>query len=177
MDRLYQANVSVTAPPRVGVIGLPRDGGIGIPETIPGAWWFHMITEEIRAVITGALITPDSANLGQLFGAVNALIAAGLGGLVTVVSGMPGKVQINSTPPFMLQWFMHGNSADDETVTFPYAFATACRGVIPVIIGANASSSVNVQASAFTTTSFSLHAQAQERPSNVTGTLCIAFGN
>lgn len=177
MDRFYEANVSGSAPPHVGTLGYPRDGGIGIPETIPGAFHFHMITEELRNVVVAGGASPDSTNLSQVINAINALIATGLGGLITVISGTPGKVQINSSPPFMLQWFMHGNTADDETVTFPYTFATACRGVIPVIVGANASSSVNVQASAFTTTSFSLHAQAQERPANVTGTLCIAFGN
>lgn len=177
MDRFYEGNVSGSPPPVVGSVGYPRDGGVGVPETIPGAWWFNMITEEIRTVVTYASLAPDAANVTQLLTAVIAIINSIVTPLITVVSGTPGKIQINTSPPLMLQWFMHSNSADDETVTFPYTFATACRGVIPVIVGANSSSNVNVQTNTYTTTSCGLHAQAQERSPNVTGTLLIAFGN
>lgn len=177
MDRIYEANVSGSPTPFAGVVGRPRDGGIGVPETIPGAYWFDMITEELRAVVVAGSITPDGHTLTQVLAAINALIATGLGGLITVVSNVPGRVTLNTSTPFTLQWFLHNNASDDETVTFPYTFATMCRGVIPVIKGANASSSVNVQTTNYTATTFDLHAELQERAPNVAGVLCIAFGN
>ena len=52
--------------------------GSGIPATQPGEWWFHMISEEIRQVISDAGLTPDHTNLTQLSAAISALITAGV---------------------------------------------------------------------------------------------------
>lgn len=51
-----------------------------IPATVPGPFWFHMITEEIRNVIIGAGLDPDVAELDQLYEAITTLIAASIPG-------------------------------------------------------------------------------------------------
>jgi len=77
MDRFYSANVSGTAPtpPAAGAVGYPRPGnpGTGAPATKPGPYWFHMVTEEIRKVITDAGMVPDHLNVAQLSQAIQAL--------------------------------------------------------------------------------------------------------
>lgn len=54
--------------------------GGGVAATQPGPWWFHMMTEEMRKVITDAGLTPDHTDLTQLSAAIQALVAAGAGG-------------------------------------------------------------------------------------------------
>lgn len=80
MDRAYAAAAvgSPPATPGSPSTGYPSAGnpGGGIPATKPGAYWFHMITEELRAVIVGAGLTPDYAVLTQLRDAINALVTA-----------------------------------------------------------------------------------------------------
>lgn len=51
---------------------------LGVPATQPGPWWFHMITEEMRKVITDAGLTPDHTDLTQLSAAIQAMIIASL---------------------------------------------------------------------------------------------------
>ncbi len=51
---------------------------LGVPATQPGPWWFHMITEEMRKVITDAGLTPDHTDLTQLSAAIQAMITASL---------------------------------------------------------------------------------------------------
>jgi hypothetical protein len=48
--------------------------GNGGPVTVPGPYWYHMVTEEIRNAIAGAGITPDSADLNQLHDALAAVL-------------------------------------------------------------------------------------------------------
>jgi hypothetical protein len=50
---------------------------LGVPATQPGPWWFHMITEEMRKVITDAGLTPDHTDLTQLSAAIQAMIING----------------------------------------------------------------------------------------------------
>lgn len=51
---------------------------LGVPATVPGPYWFHMISEEMRKVIIEAGLTPDHENLTQLHEAIQILIAAGI---------------------------------------------------------------------------------------------------
>lgn len=69
MDRVWLLNASSTPPaqPPSLEIGYPVDSG---PATIPGAWWHHSITEELRNCITTAGLVPASGNLTQLAQAV-----------------------------------------------------------------------------------------------------------
>ncbi len=56
------------------------DPGLGVPATIPPAYWFNMVQKEILKVITDAGLTPSKADDTQLSAAISALIAAGGGG-------------------------------------------------------------------------------------------------
>lgn len=69
MDRAYESNqgAAAPAPPNPPILGYPSETA---PATVPGAWWFHMITEELRAAIIAAGIVPDGTKVNQLAGAM-----------------------------------------------------------------------------------------------------------
>jgi hypothetical protein len=82
MDRYNRGAGSASAPSAPAAADNPyfTEGNptLGVPATQPGPWWFHMITEELRAVIVAAGLTPDHEDLDQLSEAIQALIEAGL---------------------------------------------------------------------------------------------------
>lgn len=77
MDRVYESGTAVAAPvaPATPSTGYPTKGNPtgGVPATQPGEYWYHMITEELRKVLTDQGITPDHANLSQLSQAINGI--------------------------------------------------------------------------------------------------------
>lgn len=78
MDRHWDANGAAGAPAApVNVLGpnVYPQGGFAPSE--PGPWWYHMITEEIRKVITDAAMTPDRSDPTQLSAAIQRMIAGG----------------------------------------------------------------------------------------------------
>lgn len=81
MDRAFSSGASGTPPSAPGSpsTGYATSGnpGTGTPATKPGAYWYHMVTEELRALIVAAGLTPDHTNTSQIAQAVQALIAAG----------------------------------------------------------------------------------------------------
>lgn len=82
MDRAYEANPASAAPtpPNPPQLGYPTEGGT---PTVPGAWWFYMITEELRAALVAGGITPDATKVNQLASAVQAMIGAAQQGYAT----------------------------------------------------------------------------------------------
>lgn len=74
MDRVWGANASQTPPdiPADAPLGYPTDGSAsgGLLATVPKAFWYHMIAEEIRAAIVGFGVTPDRSDLSQLSKAI-----------------------------------------------------------------------------------------------------------
>jgi hypothetical protein len=76
MDRAWKSGASGSAPSAPGSfsVGFPSTGNplTSTPATKPGAWWFHMIMEELLAVVADAGITPDATNLTQLRDALRA---------------------------------------------------------------------------------------------------------
>lgn len=83
MDRAFGANVS-GAPPAVpgGIaLGYPRAGdpGTATQATKPSPYWYYMITEELRGLITAAGLVPDHTNLNQVTQAVLTLVAQATG--------------------------------------------------------------------------------------------------
>lgn len=95
MDRVFESGAvgsppSAPASPSTGytTAGNPSTA---TPATKPGPYWFHQITEELRAVIVGAGLTPSHTNLEQLKEAINTLINAGKG------LGSSGIVLLNAT--------------------------------------------------------------------------------
>ena len=75
MDRYFESGASATPPsaPVLGSTGYPTDGNLATstPPTTPGAWWFYMVTEELRAVIAAGGQAPNP-NALQLLAALDA---------------------------------------------------------------------------------------------------------
>lgn len=78
-NRKWESGASVNPPaaPAAPSSGHPTDGDplASVPPTVPGAYWFYQLGEELRAILTAAGITPDKANLTQL---LTALRSAGV---------------------------------------------------------------------------------------------------
>jgi len=74
VDRVYERNTSDSAPqpPADPSVGYPTGGNPaqGVPATIPGPYWYHMITESLRRVVVEAGLMPDHEDLDQLLGAI-----------------------------------------------------------------------------------------------------------
>lgn len=75
MDRYWKENAVTNAPavPDSNAGGFPADGvpSAGVEGTVPGAWWYHSITEEIRNAILKLGGTPDWTKTDQLGDAIN----------------------------------------------------------------------------------------------------------
>ncbi len=88
MDHVWALNASSTPPTLPGSleIGYPTDtGGVG---TTPGAWWYYMITEELRNTITVAGLTPTAGVVTQLSAAIVAIAQSAVG----VANRLPARV-------------------------------------------------------------------------------------
>ena len=63
MRRAYKANAAGGAPSAIEAssVGYPSEGDLsaGVDATVPGPYWFHMITEAVVTVIEQAELTPD----------------------------------------------------------------------------------------------------------------------
>ena len=96
MDREYQSGAASAAPARPAGVssGYPTNGDPAtlVDPTVPGAWWHHMITEELLATIAGGGLTPDGETLTQVRDAMiaiaNARAAAAVGALT--IPSAPG---------------------------------------------------------------------------------------
>lgn len=79
MDRVFTSGASATppSPPASPSSGYATAGNPGVPTapTEPGPWWFHMMTEEVRAVIVAAGLTPNHEDVTQLSQAILAMFA------------------------------------------------------------------------------------------------------
>lgn len=79
MDRIYASGAAGSAPsaPASPSSGYPTAGnpGTGTPATKPGPYWYHMIMEELMAIITAGGITPAPGTLNQVKQALDALYA------------------------------------------------------------------------------------------------------
>lgn len=81
MDRIFASGAAGSPPsyPASPSIGYPQPGNpsLAVQATKPSPWWFYMVTEEIRKVITDAGLTPDGTSTTQLSAAIQTLIANG----------------------------------------------------------------------------------------------------
>ena len=81
MDRVFESGAAAAPPgqPASPSTGYPTAGNpqTAVPATKPGPWWYHMITEELRAVIAAAGITPSHTDVSQLSTAIRRLIDGG----------------------------------------------------------------------------------------------------
>lgn len=74
MDRAYLSGAAGIPPiaPVAPSIGFPQGAnpGLGVPATKPGPWWYHMITEELHAIIAASGLAPDQTNVNQVLAAL-----------------------------------------------------------------------------------------------------------
>ncbi len=79
-NRSWSSGASASPPsaPASPSVGYPTAGDpqTATPATKGGAFWFHQIGEELRAVLTAAGITPSTANNAQLLEAIQRMIDA-----------------------------------------------------------------------------------------------------
>ena len=103
MREAYRSGAVSDAPPSSGAssVGFPND------DTVPGAYWYHSVSQEIINVILRANLTPDGADLTQLRQAVDALITAGVAGVT-----IPPGITLATTPEHL-----QANPPSDEAAT------------------------------------------------------------
>ncbi|MHB1053464.1 MAG: gp53-like domain-containing protein [Thiobacillus sp.] len=81
MDRVFESGAAAAPPgqPATPSTGYPTAGNpqTAVPATKPGPWWYHMVTEELRAVVAAAGIIPTHTDVGQLSTAIRRLIDGG----------------------------------------------------------------------------------------------------
>lgn len=86
VDRVYERNAAQGAPqpPQAPSAGYPTDGNPaqGVAATIPGAYWYHMITESLRQIVVAAGLEPDHLELGRLAAAVRLAATTEKAGIV-----------------------------------------------------------------------------------------------
>lgn len=159
MDRAFESGAVALAPtaPVTPSIGYPTGGNPvgGIPPTKPGDYWFHMVTEELRAIVAAAGLTPDRLVLNQVLQALPLALASR--------PEMARSLAANGYHRFpgglILQWGNLTSSASaDSGATFPIAFPSNCfcrvatvrqgTGAVNALacIGAHNNSSMNLSA-------------------------------
>ena len=78
MRRRYKANAAASPPSASDLTsdGYPSEGdsSSGIQATVPGPYWFHLVTEAIVSVVEHATLVPDDAAT-QFLDALKALLA------------------------------------------------------------------------------------------------------
>lgn len=114
MDRHLEAAYSASPPSAPAASpGYPTNGNpqTATPATEPGEWWFHMLTEEIRNVITGAGLTPDHTVLNQLTLAIQSMIVGAQ--KAVIVHGVTFEASVANGEA--VRWDS-GNSRFDEAI-------------------------------------------------------------
>lgn len=132
MDRAFASGSSGTPPSAPGSpsIGYPTAGnpGGGTPATKPGPYWYHMITEELRAIISAAGLTPAQGTIDQVLQALpNALASRPEMAKSLAQNGyqkLPGGL--------IVQWGVTANctTGTDMFQTLPLTFPNAGYAVI-----------------------------------------------
>lgn len=151
MDRAWKSGANATAPtaPASPSVGYPTEGdpGTGAPATKPGAWWYHMITEELRNVVVAGGMTPSQGVLTQLKSALDALYAPA--GTTLTTSSFTGSNRSLAASGYqklpgglIIQWgqIASGGSGNSDSVTYPIAFPNAVFSVTATVQHAAAGS-------------------------------------
>src|SRR5690554_29725 len=122
VDRVYQRNVSESAPqpPTDPQTGYPTAGNPAqaIPATVPGPYWYHMITESLRRVVTDAGLEPDHLELGRLAAAIRkaaTVDAAGMVRFATEEEHLGGESEEVATHPAGVAAMIGESLAPDAT--------------------------------------------------------------
>jgi hypothetical protein len=130
VDRVYQRNTSDSAPqpPTDPSIGYPTGGNPaqGVPATIPGPYWYHMITESLRRVVVAAGLEPDYVNLDRLKDAVRQAATGSVAGIMKLATQTQvdaGEDDATAVTPKKLRW------------GFSYSFGQAGYVFLPSWLG------------------------------------------
>ena len=126
MDRAFASGASGTPPtaPASPSIGYPTKGnaGTGTPATKPGEYWYHMITEEMRAVIAAAGLTPSQSDLTQLLKALPGALAS----RPEMASSLAAAGYQKLPSGLIIQWGSVGSvGTGGVVVTYPITFPNA----------------------------------------------------
>lgn len=133
MDRAFESGAIGVAPtvPAVPSVGFPTGGNPvgGVPATKPGAHWFHMVTEELRALIVAGGLTPSPSVVDQVLQALPAALASRPEMARSLVANgyqrLPGGL--------IIQWgTLSVASGSSATVTLPISMPT---GIAQVAFG------------------------------------------
>lgn len=96
-NRKWEADAIASPPtaPASPSDGYPTNGNPQTAQnaTEPGAWWFHAVGEELRAVIEAGGLTPDIDDLTQLQAAIAAQISANIVTVPDATETVKGKVE------------------------------------------------------------------------------------
>lgn len=115
MDRTFESGAAGSPPsaPASPSSGYPTAGNpqTATPATKPGPWWYHMMTEELRAVIVAAGLTPDHTDVTQLSQAIQALFIANQ--KAVVINGATFEASVSNGE--VVRWDS-GNNRFDEAV-------------------------------------------------------------
>lgn len=143
MDRLFESNVSVSAPamPSPGAAGFPQNGGAGSSPTVPGAYWFHMTTESMRNVVVGAGLTPDAGDLTLFFQAIKRMgRPAGMIVHAIWATPEPGWLRVNGQTISKAGAGGTARANDDVQDLFRILWSTHSNTVCPIQDSAGAAS-------------------------------------
>lgn len=98
MDRYWKSNTAASAPavPVSNAAGFPVDGNpsAGVTGTVPGAWWYHVITEEIRNAILKLGGTPDWTRVDQLGAAITGTLTVAIDSAIQALAQSGGAAQV-----------------------------------------------------------------------------------
>lgn len=139
-NRSFQSGAAAAAPtpPATPSTGYPQNGDptVPTPATVPGAYWFHQIGEELRAIIVAGGGTPSNTTLNQVLTALQAGFGLGMSIGASGYITLPGGV--------IVQWGLSVviGSGVNRAITFPIAFPTACYAVIPAYVNTSGDSAV-----------------------------------
>lgn len=140
MDRAYESGAAVGAPSAPGSpsAGYPTAGNpsTATPATKPGPYWYHMIMEEMMAIVVAGGLTPAIATLTQLRDAMYVLFArlatantwtkANRGAVVALTDGA------TITPDFALSNNYEVTLAGNRTLANPTNLVAGQSGVIKI---------------------------------------------
>lgn len=150
MDRAFESGAVAIPPtvPAVPSVGFPTGGNPvgGVPATKPGAHWFHMVTEELRALIVAGGLTPSPSVLDQLLQALPGALAS----RPDMARSLAGSGYQRLPGGLILQW---GQVSPPGSHSFPIAFPNECF-VVAITSNAATARYPTTNARPFSTTGF-----------------------
>lgn len=115
MDKVWGANVSQVPPviPADSPTGYPTDGSStgGVSATVPKAFWYYMLSEEIANAIKGGGIKLNRNDLSQLNKSIDKRIQAAVETIESALGQITDKIaQVETTPPGAIMPFATPNA-------------------------------------------------------------------